>query len=210
LKNDLDGGFKYLTQAAEHGWDSVDHVKTDPDLKSLWKDPRWDKAMKAVQAAWNKGAETRRNAIIANKIDTPAPVWSLKNLDDETVSLSDMKGNIVILDFWATWCSPCMMAMPALDKWTEKNKTDDIHVFSINIWERDEKKARKMFTEKDFDMTYLKGDNELGKKYKISGIPYICVLDGNGHIRFEQKGYSPALEETLTIWVDHLKETKSE
>ncbi len=58
--------------------------------------------------------------------------FTLKDLNDQEISLSDLKGNVVIIDFWATWCGPCIQAMPHLQELYDKYKDDGLLVYGIN------------------------------------------------------------------------------
>ncbi len=201
LKGDSDQAFAHLSKATAAGWDDADHMAKDSDFNSLHDDPRWEKAIASASEAWEKGKETRKKKIVASKFSKPAPLWELKDVSGNVVKLADLKGKIVILDFWATWCTPCMMAMPALDTWCKTKKPDNAKVFSINVWERDVKKAKALFQEKKYAMTLVFGEKDTAEKYGVKGIPYICAIDKEGNIRYEQLGYDKSLEEALSIWV---------
>ena len=97
-----------------------------------------------------------------------------------------------------------MKAMPALDSWCKKHKPDDVEVFSINTWERNQDKAKKLFTDKKFAMHLLMDGDTAAKAYGVSGIPYICVIGKDGKIHYEVNGFSPDLEKNLTYWVQDL------
>jgi len=177
LKGDQDKAFETLLKAAENGWDSYEHLSQDPDLTVLHEDERWEKLIARVRDVWDKGADTRRSEYAKSKFNRPAPGWELKDTDGKSVKLSDYKGKLVILDFWATWCGPCMMAMPVIDEWCKTKKPENVHVFSINIWERNKEKAKKLFQDKKFAMKLIEGTFEIAEDYKIAGIPYICIID---------------------------------
>ncbi|MBN1552661.1 redoxin domain-containing protein [bacterium] len=204
LKGESDLAIENLNKAAKYGWDQVDHTKSDPDLIALHDHPRWEESINNVQAAYDRGAESRRKESLAQKIEKDAPLWSLKDNNGTLVKLEDFKGSIVILDFWATWCRPCLMAMPVLDKWCKEKKPENVKVFSINVFERNVKKAVEIFEKQSFAMTLLYGNDDVAKAYGVEGIPYICVIDKQGKIRFEERGFSPLLADNLDIWIADL------
>ena len=193
-----------IVNAADQGWNEVNHLKRDSDLNSLHNNPGWENAVNKVQAAWDSGADERRKYTLESKFEKDAPEWALTNVAGDTVRLSDFRGQVVILDFWATWCGPCRLAMPVLDNYVQNEKPDGVQVFSINVWERDPEKAKDFFEETGYGMTLLYGHNDLSKMYEFTGIPYICLIDKNGRIRYEEKGYGEALGESLITWTEDL------
>jgi len=138
-------------------------------------------------------------------INKPAIDFTLKSLDGKTVKLSDLKGKIVILDFWATWCGPCKQAMPILNEWMNTKKGKDVKVFSINVWERDPSLVAPFMADNNYSMTLLYGYNDLSKEYGFSGIPYLCVIDKEGNICYEETGFTPELSENLSFWTEDLQ-----
>mgnify|MGYP000985142367 CR=1 FL=1 len=206
LKGDADKAFESLNKAAAAGYDDHEGAAEDSDLEALQKDARWPTTIEAMKAAHSKGAAKRKDAALLTKVTKDAPDWELKTPAGKSVKLSDLKGKIVILDFWATWCGPCMMAMPALDQWCKTKKPENVEVYSINVWEQNPKKAQALFEQKKFAMTLLLGTEEVAKSYGITGIPYICAIDKTGKIRYEQNGFSREFEETLGFWVEDLNQ----
>jgi thiol-disulfide isomerase/thioredoxin len=70
-------------------------------------------------------------------ISQPAPAFSLVDLEGNKVSLAELKGKVVILDFWATWCAPCKKSFPAMQKALDKYKADpNVRFLFIDTWER--------------------------------------------------------------------------
>ena len=136
--------------------------------------------------------------------DKLAPDFYLFTLEGNLVSLSDYAGKIVILDFWATWCGPCRMAMPVIDEFTKNLNGDDIRVFSIDVWEKGKKGPKKFMDEHNYAMTLLYGNNDLTQAYGIQGIPFLCVIDKEGNIRYKQTGYEDGLDEKLIFWTEDL------
>jgi len=134
----------------------------------------------------------------------PAPGWTLPDPEGNLVSLSDLRGQILILDFWATWCQPCRDAMPLLNEWMASDMPVGVQVFSINVWEDDPPNAIKFMNDNKYAMRLLFGDEELTTAYGIQGIPFICVIDGEGMVRGVEKGYSPTLKDTLNAWINEI------
>jgi len=134
-----------------------------------------------------------------------APEWVLPDAEGNLIKLSDYRGQIVILDFWATWCGPCQSAMPLIDDWMKTKMPSGVKVFSINVWEQDVEGAINYMTDNKFGMKLVFGKNETVADYGVEGIPYIVVIDQEGMVRFTEIGFSPDLKQKLTKWVNALK-----
>jgi len=135
-------------------------------------------------------------------VGSQAPVWTLLDRDGNSVSLEGMRGSIVILDFWATWCSPCIAVMPQIQSISEKYPDDQVHVFGVNVWESADPGA--FMDENGF--TYrilLEGDN-VATDYKVSGIPTLYVIDQEGKIAFSEVGANPEIGNLLSSTIDSL------
>ena len=111
-------------------------------------------------------------------------------LDGKEVTLASLKGKVVLLDFWATWCGPCKAAMPTIQKISEDYKSKDVVVLGVNTFEQKPDAAKDYLAKKKF--TYgclLKGD-ELAKAYGVTGIPTLVIIGKDGKVASTEVGMS--------------------
>ena len=147
----------------------------------------------AETAAENPQAETKQEAG-PNLIDVPAPDFALNDLDGNSISLADLAGKVVILDFWATWCGPCRASFPAMQEAVEKYKGDKNVVFlfvnTMEYGEDKEKKVADFISSNELPFQVLMdSDNKMSLDYKVSSIPTKMIIDGEGHIRHVSVGF---------------------
>lgn len=141
----------------------------------------------------NEGRSALETKLKKQMINQPAAQFSLFDLDGKQISLSDYKGKVVVVDFWATWCVPCKESFPAMQKTIDKYKDDkDVIFLFVNTWqtEVDKKKNAEDFlakTKYTFHVL-LDIDNKVITNYKVSGIPTKFVIDAKGNIRFNSVG----------------------
>jgi thiol-disulfide isomerase/thioredoxin len=193
-----------LGAAAAAGYADAGHLADDPDLAGLRADPAWAGIAAAVQANRASGRAGLKAQVLASMFEREAPAWTLRTVAGDSLSLADLRGQVLILDFWATWCGPCRMAMPVLDGWIDSEKPAGVRVFSVNVWEQTPAGAAAFMAREGYAMELLYGDEALAKAYGVEGIPYICAIDKAGKIRFEEKGYSPELGDKLALWAETL------
>jgi thiol-disulfide isomerase/thioredoxin len=125
----------------------------------------------------------------------PAPDFTLPRIAGtdqlgEPLSLSQTRGKIVVLDFWATWCGPCLKAMPKLDALARRDP--DIVVIAINI--DDANAAFALFEERKYSMALLAGDELTSERYGVAAIPHTVVIDRAGTVRRVFRGGTAELE----------------
>lgn len=124
--------------------------------------------------------------------------FNLKDAEGKEYKLADFKGKIVLLDFWATWCGPCVQAMPSIQKISETFKDKAVAVIGVNTWERGEKAGPEFIKKKGYTyLNLLKGD-DLAKAYGVSGIPTLILIDKEGKVLHTAVGFGPGEEEELT------------
>ena len=116
------------------------------------------------------------------KVGDPAPDFKLTDLDGKEVTLASLKGKVVLLDFWATWCGPCVAAMPTMQKLHDEYQSKGVVVLGVNTWEQKPQAAKDYIAKKKY--TYgclLKGD-DLAKAYGVPGIPTLVVIGKDGKV----------------------------
>ena len=109
---------------------------------------------------------------------------NLTILDDQNnqLNLSNYKGNILLLNFWATWCAPCKEEMPSLDLLKSNKDLNNLKIFPVNVGQDNVKKAKKFFDDlniKNLDL-YFDENINLTKKFALRGIPTSILLNKNG------------------------------
>ncbi len=115
-----------------------------------------------------------------------APDFTLQSLTGKPISLSDYRGKIVILNFWASWCSPCKEEMPAFQSFHEKYNNKGATILSINVTHRDRNRKQLLQFIKNNDLTFPILLDEKGKvteMYQILIIPTTFVIDQKGMIQ---------------------------
>lgn len=148
-------------------------------------------------------AETEMLAELKTKIiNEPAPQFTLTDLDGNEVSLSDYKGKIVLIDFWATWCAPCLQSFPGLKTAVEKYKNDNsVEFLFVNAWEsvdNKEENARKFIEANNYPFHVLLDlNNEVITQFKVEGIPTKFIIDAEQNIRFKSVGFSGNLDQMV-------------
>jgi thiol-disulfide isomerase/thioredoxin len=119
-----------------------------------------------------------------------APYFKLRNLDGREVSLDQLKGKVVLLDFWATWCVPCQMTMPLIEK-LQKENPGKVKVLAINLGESADVVREYVRSQNIESEVLLDEDSAVGSAYGAAGIPYQVLIDKNGIIRRVQEGAGP-------------------
>lgn len=112
--------------------------------------------------------------------------FSYPDKDGKTVSLASLKGKVVLVDVWATWCGPCLGEIPSLKKLEEEMKGKDVQIISLSTDDpKDKEKWQKMIKDKELGGMQLWADgpgNDFSKYYKVNTIPRFLVFDKNGKI----------------------------
>jgi peroxiredoxin len=112
-----------------------------------------------------------------------APKFTLRKLSDVKVSLSSFKGKVILINFWATWCRPCKVEMPVLNKLFHKLKDRGFTVLGVSI-DRSKKPVQKFLDKIPLDFPILlDSDIDVSRKYKVTRYPTTFIIDREGILR---------------------------
>ena len=105
-----------------------------------------------------------------------------KDINQKNVNLDDFKGKLIILNFWATWCSPCREEMPSLDNLQSNSNFNNLKIFPINIGQEDAPKSKSFFKELNIQNLeiYFDAPITLAKKFSLRGVPTTILFNKEG------------------------------
>jgi thiol-disulfide isomerase/thioredoxin len=135
-----------------------------------------------------------------------APDFTLKDLRGHDVKLSEYRGHVVLLDFWATWCPPCQETIPELVSVEKKYKNKGIVVLGISIDEGRDIATKLSAFSKEHEMNYpiLLGSDAVEETYNIRSIPTMLLVDREGKVRELYMGYMENFQDIVSAEIDKL------
>ena len=140
-------------------------------------------------------------------VGKPATDFELELLDGESFQLSKHQGKVVVLDFWATWCGPCIMALPKIMAATSELADQGVVLIAVNQQE-DVGTVQGFLTDKSWDLTVaMDQDGQVAGSYRVTGIPQTVIVGKDGIIKKVRVGFDPNLESVLKA---ELKEVLAE
>ena len=120
--------------------------------------------------------------------------FTLKSAEGSNIRLSEYRGQVVLINFWASWCGPCRQEMPELDKLHQKYQDLGFTVFGINV-EQDRASADRVLRDIPVSFPVLFDDENLvSELYQVDAMPVTVLVDRSGTVRFAHKGYKPGFE----------------
>ena len=208
VEGNATAAFASLKEAASSGFADTELLDGDDDLAKVHALPEfaaWRKELEALAAAHAK--EEIRTEMAAFK-SYPFD-FTLPDLDDKPIKLADLKGKVVIVDFWGTWCPPCRAEIPSFVKLQTKYGEKGLQVIGLG-YERGEKEdaaklVRNFMKAQDMNYTCILGDEATQKQVpEFEGYPTTLFIDRTGKVRLQYVGLHPyaTLEAAATMLLD--------
>jgi len=186
---------------------SVEDLITDNEFKELYTHAGDSIPFAEYLSGLLLRADTNQIAALKDQlINVKAKEFSLLNLEDRLVSLSDFQGKVIILDFWATWCSPCVRSFPGMEALIKKYKDDDAVVFLFINTSQNEPDYKELVSdfinENNYSFNVLFDEmNDWNKRiatiYDVEALPSKIIIDKNGYIRYHSSGTSSSIDDIM-------------
>ena len=133
------------------------------------------------------GQADPRHSTLVNK---PAPAFARTTLDNQSVDLAGLRGRVVLLNFWATWCAPCQVEMPRFVAWQTKYNADGLSIVGVSM-DDDSEPVKALVRNLNLNFPVVMGDEKLGLAYGgVLGLPVTYLIDRHGIIRARYQGES--------------------
>lgn len=188
---------KDIMSTASSGIHKYDvYVDKDEKIKAVVVRLKMEKEREMVEMVYrgnNKGKFVGDQAIS----------FSAKSIDGKNYSLENLKGKVIVVNFWFTSCTPCVEEMPELNSLVEKYKNNEDVVF-LGFSKDSEEKIRSFLKKKQFDYTLFAESKELAMKYGVFVYPTHMIIDKNSKIKFSEMGYLPNVGKRLENTIDEL------
>ena len=213
------GGVYYHLARVFQQTGNIDEALINYARATAFGDEIGDKAYKDFQTLWlqaNKKAdemeqfldtqvkwveENYKKKVLSYRSVRPAPDFELEDLSGDWVRLSDQKGNVILLCFWASWSKSSRLLLKELKRLAENYGQEVLFITittDVNI-----SSARRFVRKEDIPFSVLIND-DTDQKYGVQGVPTLFVIDKNGNINFEHKGYNPDISRVLKIELENL------
>lgn len=124
-----------------------------------------------------------------------APDFTLKSNSGDNLRLSEHRGEVILLNFWASWCGPCRQEMPHLDALQKKYEALGVNVVGVSV-DDDPEKANHLLKEIPVTFPVLYDtESQVSAAYKVAAMPTTVLIDRDGNMRYLHKGYKPGYEQ---------------
>ena len=133
-----------------------------------------------------------------------APDFTLKTLDGREITLSALRGEVILLDFWATWCSPCRESIPHLIRLYKTYQKKGVEVIGINMDKRDMETVRQFAMSMEIPYPVVVSLEKVEKDYGVTSLPSAIIIDKRGRIRGKYRGFTSEIATQMTTTVQEL------
>jgi len=133
-----------------------------------------------------------------------APDFTLKTLDDQEITLSKLRGKVVLLDFWATWCGPCKESIPHLVEIYKAYQQKGLEVIGMNVDKGDVSGVHRFVKSMDIPYPIIITPDKVARNYGVTGLPTTILLDKQGRIRDKIPGFSSKIDQEIVAKVVEL------
>jgi thiol-disulfide isomerase/thioredoxin len=137
-----------------------------------------------------------------------APDFTLKTFDGKEITLSQLKGKVVLLDFWATWCGPCRESIPHLIQLYKSYRENGLELVGMNLDKGDGQDVQRFIKSMDIPYPIVAAPEEVVRNYRVTGIPATFLIDKEGRIRERIAGFNSTIAQQLTAKVADLTSEK--
>jgi thiol-disulfide isomerase/thioredoxin len=133
-----------------------------------------------------------------------APAFNLTDINGKALSLADLKGKVVFVDFWATWCPPCVLSSPEVENIKHEYANKNVEVVSISL--DDSAEVVRSFVQRRnlTSRVLMASDSGVDVQYQLDGIPTFVIVDQKGYITARWAGFSPAMKQAWRHELDSL------
>jgi peroxiredoxin len=141
-------------------------------------------------------------------IGDPAPNFALSDLSGQTWSLAELRGTNVVIDFWATWCSPCKVSLPHLQRFYTEMQASNVVVLAVSIDDTSTNLAEfARLKHLSFPILWDK-DQKVAERYGVEAIPTTILIGKTGKVRYVEEGLDPYLTTFLKSEIESQEQEK--
>jgi thiol-disulfide isomerase/thioredoxin len=200
LKGEKEKALAAFEKSLDEGFDDWDHIVADTDLDNIRKEPKFIALIKQYKEKASAGQaaeiEKQKAEFVAQiSKDAVCPLdFDLTAFDGKPLKLADLKGKVVLVDVWGTWCPPCRKEIPHLVELNEKLGPQGFTVVGLN-WERtgpteSKTEVPKFMKENKIEYPCALINDDFTDKYGIEAFPTMFLIDRDGKVRLKKRGYT--------------------
>jgi cytochrome c biogenesis protein CcmG/thiol:disulfide interchange protein DsbE len=137
-----------------------------------------------------------------------APDFSLKTLDGQEITLSKLRGRVILIDFWATWCGPCRDAIPHLIHLRNTYQAKGFEVIGLCQDKGDMETVQRFVKSMGIPYPIAMGPEEVSRSFRVSALPTTFLVDREGKIQLKVLGFNPTIAKQMTSKIEDLLSQK--